>query len=326
MKILFLNPSRTGQGSIPINVPLLIGALKQKHHKVKLFDMSDYDVFDDKSYDDMFFKEASFDERKVVLERKAFYKEDYGVVVDGCGLKKTAYVVDFENILRAFNPDIIAVTSMSVDFDFACDFLKPLKQKYNIPIIFGGIHAILLPEETLMSSVCDYVCTGEGEKCLVELVEAMETGKPLENVRGIWFKREEKICKNEPELLTDLEDIPIVDFDCYDPIHFYRPFDGRKYKMLNYEVSRGCPFSCTYCVNGVLKEKYKDLGSYNRKKNVKQSIHELEYLIKKYNFDFIRFWDEDFTSLPLEYLQEYSRMYIEKIKLPFLIYARVNTV
>ncbi|MDD2954672.1 MAG: radical SAM protein, partial [Parabacteroides sp.] len=219
-----------------------------------------------------------------------------------------------------------AVSCLSVDFKFACDFLSQIRKKYNVPIIFGGIHTILLPEEVMDNEIIDYACVGEGEDSFVKLLAAMEEGKPVESVRGIWFRRGGKVIKNEPAALTDVTLLPSPDFDNFDPIHFYRAFDGKRYKMINYELSRGCPFNCSYCVNGILKEKYKGLGNYHRIKGARQSIDELTRLIKKYKFDFVRFWDEDFTSTPSSYMKEYSRLYKAEIGLPFLIYARVDTV
>jgi anaerobic magnesium-protoporphyrin IX monomethyl ester cyclase len=96
--------------------------------------------------------------------------------------------------------------------------------------------------------------------------------------------------------------------------------------MLNYELSRGCPFNCTYCVNGVLKQKYRGLGSYHRVKPVERSIAELKLLVGRYGFDFIRFWDESFTALRTDYLERYAKAYLEQIGLPFLIYARAESV
>ena len=218
------------------------------------------------------------------------------------------------------------MSCLSTDFRFVCNFLLPLKKKYKIPILLGGIHAILLPEEVLNSGVCDFVCIGEGENSIVKLLSALESNNPLESVKGIWFNKGDKIIKNSMETLTDMSTLPILDFEYFDPIHFRRPFDGKTYKMLNYELSRGCPFNCTYCVNGVLKERYKGLGRYHRVKLAKQSIEELKFLINKYNFNFIRFWDEDFTSIDKNYLKEYVEMYLNQINLPFLIYARVDTV
>lgn len=327
MKVLFFNPSRAGQGNIPLNIPLLIAALKKRRHEVKLFDLSDYACFDSlrKSYENIFFKEAEFDCEKVLNDRRRFYKDDFGTVVQGIELRKTDYWADFENLLNSFSPDIIAVSSLSVDFRFACEFLSSFKEKYTIPVIFGGINAILLPEETINSKSCDYICNGEGENSFPNLLGALEQKKNLKEVKGVWFKDKGAVVRNLPEALTDLTTLPVPDYDCFDPVHFYRPFDGKRYKMLNYELSRGCLFSCTYCVNGTLKEKYKGLGKYHRVKEAGQSIKELVFLIKKYKFDFIRFWDEDFTSIDANYLEEYSNFY-KQINLPFLIYARVDTV
>ncbi|KAF0122023.1 MAG: hypothetical protein FD151_970 [bacterium] len=326
MNVLFLNPSRAGEGNIPLNIPLMIAVLKKHNHEVRLFDMSDYAVFSDSSSNDMFFKKAEFDFQQIVDDRKQFYKDKFGTVVTGCNLKETDYHKDFEEVINDFRPNIIAVSCLSTDFDFAINFLFPFKKKFNIPVIFGGIHAVLLPEETLSAEACDFVCIGEGENSFVDFLTAIEKNLPLESVKGIWFKKNKKIIKNPPINLTNLEELPIPDYECFDPIHFYRPFDGKKYKMVNYEVSRGCPFSCTYCVNGILKLKYRGLGPYHRVKNIKQSISELKLTITKYSFNFVRFWDEDFTSLREEFLKRYCEEYLKEIDLPFLIYSRVDTV
>ena len=298
MKILFFNPSRAGLGNIPINIPLLISILVEKKHTVELFDLSDYDVFNDKEYESIFFKEAQMDESKVIKDRKKFYGNSFGKSVHGTELKKSDYTSDFEELLKKFKPDIIAVSSLSVDFKFACNFLRPFVKEYNVPVIFGGIHVTLIPEESMRDEVCSIACIGEGENAFPKFLEAMEKGQSLEQIEGFWIRKGDKIFKNPPAGLTDLTTLPILNLDLFDPIHFYRPFAGKRYKMLNYELTRGCPFNCTYCVNGALKNLYKGLGVYHRKKSVAQGINELKQLVKKYGFDFIRFWDEDFTANP----------------------------
>lgn len=329
MKVLFVNPSRAGQGNIPLNIPLLIGVLRKHNHEVRLFDFSDYGVFDgiSKSYEATFFKEAAFDSTVIEQDRKNFYAYNiYGKEINGINLKQTDFREDFEDLIIHFRPDIIAVSSLSVDFHFACEFLKPYKERYNIPIAVGGIHAILLPEETIASEVCDFVCTGEGEAALPRLLNVLESEGPFETVKGFWGKINGSILKSPFESLTDLTTLPIPAYEDVDPIHFYRPFDGNRYKMLNYELSRGCPYNCSYCVNGVLKDKYKGLGKYHRVKDIDQSIDELMFLRDKYRFDFIRFWDEDFTSHRTDFMEKYAAYYLDKINLPFLIYARVESI
>jgi len=236
MKVLFINPSRGGQGYIPLNIPLLIAILKKNNHDVRLFDMSDYEIFDEKSYgkqtDSIFFKVAPFDNENVVEERKEFYKNNSNFNINGLDLKKSNYFTDFEKLLNDFKPDIIAVSCLSLDFKFISKFLLHFKKKYNLPVIFGGIHAILHPEETLNSGICDFICTGEGENSLLELLDVIKKNKSLEDVRGIWFKSNGQIIKNPPIHLTDLTCLPFPNFDDFDPIHFYRPFEGKNIKWL----------------------------------------------------------------------------------------------
>lgn len=239
---------------------------------------------------------------------------------------KSDYRKDFLLLVQQHKPDIIAVSCMTTDFNIAKRILEPVKKKYKIPVVFGGIHAILNPESILYSNVCDYVCIGEGESSFIRLLEALMRKASLESVKGIWFKKRKQIMKNPPERLANLDDLPYLNFEYFDPIHFYRPFHGQRYKMLNYSISRGCVFNCTYCVNGTLRGKYKDLGNYFRFRSVARAIKELKFLRDKYDFNFVRFWDEDFTSLSLAYMREFAEMYKKEIALPFLIYARVDTV
>jgi radical SAM superfamily enzyme YgiQ (UPF0313 family) len=328
MRVLFVNPARSGQGTVPLNIPILISSLRRAGHEVRLFDFSDYALFDTttRSYESRFFKEAPLDEAALLRERKSFHEAKFGETIGDTALRASDPAPDFDGEIRRFRPGILAVTSLSVDFGYAVDFLRPFREKYSITVVFGGIHTILLPDEVMGTGIADYICTGEGEHALPDLLAALEAGAPPSGVRGIWYRRDGEIQRNEMAPLTDLATLPPPDFSDFDPIHFYRPFDGVRYKMINYELSRGCPFNCTYCVNGVLKQKYRGLGTYHRVKGIDQSIRELRELIGRYRFDFIRFWDEDFTTVPLRYLEEYAERYRAEIGLPFIVYARVDTV
>lgn len=326
MKVLFLNPIGTDPGEIPLNIPLLIGVLKKHNHEVYLFNFSDYKSFEGRFENTIFFKKTTLDTEKIIQDRKKFYGDEFGKTITGCERKGSNYHQDFEKLLNKVKPDIIAVSCLSAYFRSTYEFLSLFKQKYKIPVVIGGVHAILAPEETLNFPVYDFVCTGDGENSIVELLDAIENNKPLEEVKGIWFKKNGEIIKNPRAPLTDLTTLPSPCLDLFDPLHFYRDFDGKNYKMLNYELSRGCPYSCSYCANSVIKEKHKGLGPYFRRKQINQSINELKVLINKHQFEFIRFWDENFTSLDSAYLEKYAKAYLNEINLPFLIYARVESV
>ncbi len=303
MRVLVLNPARSGQGTVPLNVPILIAALRGAGHEVKLFDFSDYLGLDTGTgeYESRYFKEAP--------------------LLAGMSLRKTDPVADFDATIRSFQPEVIAATALSVDFRYATEFLRPFRERYGIPVVFGGIHTILLPGEVLHTGVVDYIISGEGERALPDLLRELEKYK-----RGLTTKTTIHLMFKSPYSLTDISSLPPPDYSDFNPIHFWRTYNGTRYKMLNYELSRGCPFNCTYCVNGVLKKRYHGLGKYHRVKDADHSIRELVFLIAKHGFNFIRFWDEDFTSLTQAYLDDYADMYANIIGLPFIIYARVETV
>ncbi len=327
MKVLFLYPNRSGQGNIPLNIPLLIAALRADGHEIRLFDLSDYDVFNDKSYESLFFKEAGYDIKRIDQERKQYYSGDeFRSPLKGIELRKSDYRSDAVSLLASFKPDLIAVSCLSMDFRFTTDFLAYLRNYSSTPVVFGGVHTILNADSVIESPVIDFVCTGEGEASLPLLAKALKGDLPLEAVSGIWFKRNGVVTKNSPMNLTNLTTLSYPDFGDFDPIHFYRPFDGKRYKMLNYEFSRGCPFSCSYCVNSALKDKYAGLGRYHRTKDIAQSITEMKYLINRYGFNFVRFWDENFTSFSTRVLEQYAEAYLSEVALPFLIWARVETI
>ena len=75
-----------------------------------------------------------------------------------------------------------------------------------------------------------------------------------------------------------------------------------------------------------MQKMYKDKGIYHREKSPDVAIQHLEELKDKYKFEMIRFWDEDFTTISINYLREFSELYKKRINLPFLIYACTRTI
>jgi B12-binding domain/radical SAM domain protein len=94
--------------------------------------------------------------------------------------------------------------------------------------IAGGPHPSALPEEVLEHF--DFVVIGEGEETLPELIEAIENGRDPASVKGIAYKCQGQVLFTEKRSPVDLDSYP--------------PFA----KILApIEISRGCPWGCTYC-------------------------------------------------------------------------------
>ena len=88
------------------------------------------------------------------------------------------------------------------------------------------------------------VMCGEGEETFLELMEHwMGEGKDLSMIQGIVYRKEENCIQNEVRPVMDLSKVPFV----YDHIEDFQN------KIIYYESSRGCPFSCSYCLSSIDK-------------------------------------------------------------------------
>lgn len=94
------------------------------------------------------------------------------------------------------------------------------------------------------------VMRGEGEETFYRLLKFYaekandDTGaETLQNIDGITFKNEDEIIETKDRIPMDLSEIPFV----------YEDLDPFEHKIIYYESSRGCPFSCSYCLSSIDK-------------------------------------------------------------------------
>lgn len=100
------------------------------------------------------------------------------------------------------------------------------------------------------------VMCGEGEETFLELMEHwVGEGNDLCMIRGIVYRKEEACIQNEARPVMDLGKVPFV----YDHIEDFQN------KIIYYESSRGCPFSCSYCLSSIDKcLRFRDLELVKR--------------------------------------------------------------
>ena len=154
----------------------------------------------------------------------------------------------------ASRPLCVGVTSMTgPQISWALRASKLVKLKSDIPVVWGGVHASLLPRQTLESPFVDAVVQGEGEETFLELVNALAAGRPLDQVRGVWYKENGQIRQNDARPLIDLGRQPPLSYHLVDLDKHMVSALGRD--CLGFETSRGCPHSCAFCYNGSLRRK-----------------------------------------------------------------------
>lgn len=216
-------------------------------------------------------------------------------------------------------PDVIGFSVMSTEHDWLAEKVKFLKLKFpSIPIIVGGVHAIIYPEAIAAIPEVDYVCYGEGELTLQQLFASIGSNVPIEQVRGIFLKKDGKICK------TELNDLIKIDAFPEDRSVYYDEYKMLKdTPMKNFSSSRGCPFQCGFCANASLQKRFEGKGPYVRHKAVGMFISELEHVKNNYGMKSIYIADDLFV-FNKKWLEEFSVLYKDRINVPFICTCRAD--
>jgi radical SAM superfamily enzyme YgiQ (UPF0313 family) len=82
---------------------------------------------------------------------------------------------DYEGKLQSIQPDLIAFSSMSFQWNMTQQMLRSAKRVLpEVPTIVGGCHPTFCPEEVLSCPYVDFICCGEGELALSLFVDALE--------------------------------------------------------------------------------------------------------------------------------------------------------
>ncbi len=206
--------------------------------------------------------------------------------------------------LKNYQFDAIGMTTNADNIRFVytiCDEIKSFFPKSTI--ILGGPHATYADEKTLKECKCDIVVRHEGELKLLELLQCISNGKSFENIKGISFKKGDKIIKTENPGPIDINQLPTPQYGILSDIKYWIiPMDITEDEFSNillkirksynfFMTGRGCPYSCAFCVEGNIKGKYQFRSVENVKKDL---IHFLE----KTQHTFVAIGDDTFTSSP----------------------------
>ena len=230
----------------------------------------------------------------------------------------------FAEKIRELNPHFVGLSVLSPYVSIARRLTRIVKKNTSASVVWGGIHPTLSPETCIEEA--DLICLGEGEGALTDLVQLSRDGKDYQYVENLWSKNNGHITQNPMRPLNqDLDSIP---FPAYARDSFY--FIGSNQiiqkdptildPILAIMPARGCPFMCTYCVNSLLRPKYKNLGHFNRRRSVPSVIAELKesLAIPGNQKKIVEFHDENF-GIDESWLSEFETVYPKEIGLPFKV-------
>ena len=209
--------------------------------------------------------------------------------------------------------DLIAFSVFLEDYQWASSIAEEVKKKRkDILIIFGGIYPSSVPEYLIKKSFIDFVCVGEGEAALVELIKAISKNLDTTNIPNICAKKDGAVFNNSPrDLIGDLDALPFADKEL-----FYNKYPGfsSTYKI---QTGRGCPYDCSYCATSVMKKVVKAKGPDVRRRSVSGVIEELRAAKNKYDMKRVFFVD-DLFAYDVRWIKDFLNEYKKYINLPFV--------
>jgi radical SAM superfamily enzyme YgiQ (UPF0313 family) len=162
------------------------------------------------------------------------------------GFNKKWSLGELSSVLQDFiqnsDPVLVGVSSQFTgDYPTCLEILKICKQlNNNIVTVIGGVHVTFQDAECLDEPYIDIVVRGEGEWTLLDLVQTLENKTDLQDVKGITYRRKDRVVRTPGRPQGDLDELPHLDFNLL-------PSEFVQQAFVHGMLSRGCDFHCSFC-------------------------------------------------------------------------------
>jgi anaerobic magnesium-protoporphyrin IX monomethyl ester cyclase len=222
-------------------------------------------------------------------------------------------------------PDLLAFSATTQQFGWIKEAAAFLRPRLAVPFVIGGVHCTMGPEEIAATGLFDFVCVGEGEHALGELVDRLARGASCDDCPNMYVRKKDgTIVRNPVGPFPDPAALPPEDYELFD----LRRIVGGKDGWMSIITSRGCPFACTYCFNAEIVERYRKDGAitsareYLRHQPVARVIDDIRRLSARYPEITTIIFDDDLFTLEKKYVLEFCATYrAAGLALPFVINA-----
>jgi radical SAM superfamily enzyme YgiQ (UPF0313 family) len=206
--------------------------------------------------------------------------------------------------VKRFQPQVIGISVRNIDdqnmanprflLEQARDVVQFCKSVSGSPIVLGGAGYSLFPDSSLEYLGADLGIQGEGESAFPLLIEALERGRPLSGLPGLYLR--ERGLQGERRFAEDLGSLPLPDphlfsTSAYEGEDFWVPVQTR----------RGCPLRCSYCSTETIE------GHGLRKRSPEQVVRWMASWVES-GFTRFQFVDNTFNLPPSYSLDLCSRL------------------
>jgi radical SAM superfamily enzyme YgiQ (UPF0313 family) len=221
----------------------------------------------------------------------------------------------------------IGISLMTDHFNGVESLTKKLKESLpEVPILWGGIHPTIQPEEC--TNYADYICIGEGYEPTYELLQSLNEGEKFPQTPGICYRRDKEfVFNNLRHPMPDVDLLPFLDYGIEG--HYMRNGDSivpMTSTLLNHHLgfwytsffTHGCPFNCSFCCNSVfhkLNSGYRKI----RKHSPEYIAEEIKYVRKMHPFvKMVKFNDDCIMSLTEQEMENFADLQARNGRTPFV--------
>ena len=189
-----------------------------------------------------------------------------------------------ETIIK-IKPKIVAISLLSPYVLIAKRLTELVKKHSDAIVVWGGVGPTITPDEHI--KLTDIICIGEGERSFEELIIAVRDQKNYSNIKNLWINDQGKITKNpQGPLIQELDTLPFAEYGNKNMYFIEQNKLSREDPELDHNIlylqsTRGCPYSCSFCVETMYHDIYKGLGKFVRRRSVDSIIEEVNLHLKK---------------------------------------------
>lgn len=246
-----------------------------------------------------------------IMEREGVAVEIIDMDAERLGLQETLARI------RTFSPDLLGFTVTTLSFHAVLKWIDRFKADTGLPVIVGGEHIRLYPDETMSHSSIDFCIIGEAELPLPPFVRAFRDGKQFDGIKSLGFRKGGKVVLDRT--LQVVEDIDVSPFPARHLIknELYENVLTRKKNFTAMISSRGCPFHCAFC--NAKHQTY-------RARSPRNFVDEIEMNLYRYGIRDFDIYDSTFTADRKRVVDICEEIRRRKLDVGFTVRSRVDVV
>ncbi len=157
----------------------------------------------------------------------------------------------------------------------------------KVPVVWGGWHPSIFPEQCMREGFADYCVFGQGEATFKELLESFDSNTGYEKIAGLAYLRNGVFQENAERKFIDINEFPRYDYSLI-PLETYFRLKGRR--QIDFYSSQGCPYRCAFCADPyVYSRRWSGLKS-------PRMLSDVFDLVSRYRLSDVLFQDENFFA------------------------------